>query len=572
MEEEIEERLSDAAQRVSDHFSQIEQDIPGQSFVVGGYVRDTIMGLDPNDMDFVVVGENRESMEEKGFEPIEASSFPVFHDSEHEEWALVRTEEKTGEGYTGFEVFTDDVSLEDDLERRDLRCNAIALNPMHGDSWVLVDPHDGREDIENGILRHVSDAFSEDPLRILRVARYAARFAQPVHRAIAPSSEWTGKCHVDEPLGQFAFEHIIEADDVHPDHPHQPVEGDRPFPVGYDGFIVADETEQLMRRLAPELNRMSRDRIGMEIEKAMVQARNPARFWRVLEQTGALSVLWPDLDRAKIVPAGPDEHHAEGMTFRHTLMVLNRMWEICWEEGITGHDRARRLLAAVAHDVGKPVVADDTGGIHSDDPPVHFGGHADRGAATITDACRRMGLMGDLASVMFDAARLHMDVHDIDEMDADELIEFVTNRVGLVSDEAERPRQITIDELVDLANADEEGRKRLVPLVEAYPDAADNLDIDGETSEYVEDRVPVRPTFDRREFVDRVEAVRSAVEQADGFAAMREGLCGEHGPVGDGSLKRVLSNCEDCRSPGPWIGETIDEMRAELVREEIEDG
>jgi tRNA nucleotidyltransferase (CCA-adding enzyme) len=115
------------ADSVREHFDSIEQDVPDQSFLVGGAVRDALLGIESQDFDFVVVGPSRETMEARGFEPIEASSFPVFHDDEHEEWALARTEEKSGEGYTGFEVFTDDVTLEEDLRRRDITVNSMAL-------------------------------------------------------------------------------------------------------------------------------------------------------------------------------------------------------------------------------------------------------------------------------------------------------------------------------------------------------------------------------------------------------------------------------------------------------------
>lgn len=121
------ERLDSLADRVRDHFETIEQDVPDQSYVVGGAVRDTLLSDVPNDLDFVVVGESRESMRERGYEDLEATSFPVLHDSEHEEWALARTEQKDGVGYDGFEVFTDDMSLEEDLRRRDLTINSMAL-------------------------------------------------------------------------------------------------------------------------------------------------------------------------------------------------------------------------------------------------------------------------------------------------------------------------------------------------------------------------------------------------------------------------------------------------------------
>lgn len=119
--------LADVADRVRDHFDQIDQDVPDQSFLVGGAVRDGLLGTKSVDLDFVVVGEDAESMQERGFKPIDASSFPVFHDSDNQEWALARTESKSGEGYKGFDVFTDDVSLEEDLRRRDITVNSMAL-------------------------------------------------------------------------------------------------------------------------------------------------------------------------------------------------------------------------------------------------------------------------------------------------------------------------------------------------------------------------------------------------------------------------------------------------------------
>lgn len=299
--------VAELAQNVRQHFDQIEQDVPEQSFLVGGAVRDVLMGLEPNDFDFVVVGETPESMLEHGFKPIDASSFPVFHDSKNEEWALARTEQKDGEGYTGFEVFTDDVTLPEDLKRRDLTINSMALDMNNimksGDNVesMLIDPNGGAEDIENGVLRHVSEAFEEDPLRILRCSRYAGRFPE---------------------------------------------------------FEVADDTMSLMGRLVPELNRMSRSRIGDEIEKALAQAREPSRIFEVLRDCGALAVLLPELDRGDTIQAGPERHHAEGSVLDHTLMSLDRMDRLCKENGIDGRDRVRRLFAVLGHDIGKVIVHD----------------------------------------------------------------------------------------------------------------------------------------------------------------------------------------------------------------------
>src|SRR5437868_4970019 len=143
-------------------------------YLVGGAVRDKLLGLDGQDRDFVVVGATPEDMVARGFKPVGAD-FPVFlHPSSKEEYALARTERKSGRGYKGFTVYAaPDVTLEDDLRRRDLTINAIAKD----ESGRLIDPFRGQEDLRSGVLRHVSEAFSEDPVRILRVARFAARFS-----------------------------------------------------------------------------------------------------------------------------------------------------------------------------------------------------------------------------------------------------------------------------------------------------------------------------------------------------------------------------------------------------------
>lgn len=150
-----------------------------KAYVVGGAVRDELLGRPVQDRDYVVVGETPEAMEARGFKPV-GKDFPVFlHPETHEEYALARTERKSGRGYKGFTVHAaPDVTLEDDLRRRDLTINAIAKDP---DTGALIDPFGGRKDLEAGVLRHVSEAFAEDPVRILRVARFAARFGFAVH-------------------------------------------------------------------------------------------------------------------------------------------------------------------------------------------------------------------------------------------------------------------------------------------------------------------------------------------------------------------------------------------------------
>ena len=531
-------RLRDLAHNVRDHFDSIEQDVPDQSYLVGGAVRDTLMGSEPNDFDFVVVGETEASMKERGFQPIEASSFPVFHDSDHEEWALAREEEKDGVGYDGFEVFTDDVSLRQDLERRDIRSNAMALS-THGlpksrfsdgelldkyeDGFVLIDPFGGCHDIDNGVLRHVSDAFSDDPLRTLRVARYAARF----------------------------------------------------------GFSVHESTKDMMRQVAPELNLMSRDRIGDEIVKALDQAEFPSIFFEMLEESGVLAVMWPELHRATQVLAGSPEHHAEGTVFAHTMMVVDRMNELCDEHNITGENRVRRLLMAVAHDIGKVVVADKKGGIHSDDPPMGFPDHANIGASVMEDSCRRMGLDAQYKAVMQDACELHMRFHDIPMMSLNELNEFISdhfpsglNNDGMrelpTNDDGE-PHSFygaTAWELLDLAHADHEGR-----LKQIFRDDGGGVT---DTKRTVVDR----PEFDRDEFVEHIEAVFNANQSVDGYEALESGLCDEHTQCEidrrqgyieseDSSVQALMNQCPMCRTPDGWVGQKLEAMKLDEIEKQL---
>lgn len=375
---------------------------------------------------------------------------------------------------------------------------------------ALVDPFGGALDVASGRLRHVSDAFAEDPLRVLRVARYAARFEYPPE--------------------------MIDGSDA-------------------DRFSVSPETEALMRRVAPELNRMSRDRVGEEIAKAMRQAVEPRRFWDVLRDAGALAVIAPTLDRGSIVPAGPDEHHRESDVYEHTMMVLERMHEVCEAEGITGESRVRRYLMAVAHDLGKVRLADIQGGLWSDDPPVRFPGHAERGAPVAASLGGRLGLGKHRIEVMRDAAELHMAIHDLPSWGSERLVEFVDTHDPQA--EAEKPHMATVDELVDLAHADHEGRWK---------------DLDVATSNQSTDEYPAapenayRPTFDRDQFRTRVAIAREAIESIDGYEVMREGLCATHKEttVEDEDLAQVMGECESCRPLGNWIDTRITERRRDF--------
>ena len=233
-------------------------------YVVGGAVRDGLLGEPVNDHDWVVTGASPQDMLDAGYLPV-GKDFPVFlHPRTHEEYALARTERKTGPGYRGFEVYAQpDVTLEDDLVRRDLTINAIA----QAADGTLVDPYGGQRDLAAKVLRHVSEAFAEDPVRILRLARFAARW---------------------------------------PD------------------FTVAPETTALMRQMvaAGEVDALVAERVWQELSRGLME-RAPARMFEVLRGVGALARLMPEVDALFGVPQ-PPAHHPEIDTGVHTLMVLDR--------------------------------------------------------------------------------------------------------------------------------------------------------------------------------------------------------------------------------------------------------
>ncbi|HHQ41367.1 MAG TPA: multifunctional CCA addition/repair protein [Chromatiales bacterium] len=258
-------------------------------YLVGGAVRDRLLGLPVRERDWVVVGATPEEMLRRGFRPV-GRDFPVFlHPETGEEYALARTERKTGPGYHGFAFHAaPDVSLEEDLRRRDITINAMAQAP----DGTLVDPYGGRVDLERRLLRHVSPAFVEDPVRILRVARFAARLA---------------------PLG----------------------------------FRVADETLALMRRMVEsgEADHLVPERVWQELVRALGEPA-PRRFFEVLRDCGALARVLPELDRLFGVPQ-PPEHHPEVDTGVHTLLVLDQAAALSPEPVVR--------YAALLHDLGKGV-------------------------------------------------------------------------------------------------------------------------------------------------------------------------------------------------------------------------
>ena len=256
-------------------------------YLVGGAVRDRLLGRPVHERDWVVVGARPEELERDGFEPV-GREFPVFlHPRTHEEYALARVERKVGPGYRGFTTqFAPDVTLEDDLRRRDLTINAMAETP----SGEIIDPYGGRRDLEARLLRHVSDAFVEDPVRILRVARFAARYAEL-------------------------------------------------------GFRVADETRILMERMTAsgEVDALVPERVWKETERALGEPR-PDVFFETLRSCGALQKIFPELEALYGIPQ-PPRWHPEVDTGVHVMLVVRYAAKI-------GAPKSVRF-AALMHDLGK---------------------------------------------------------------------------------------------------------------------------------------------------------------------------------------------------------------------------
>ncbi|MER0047800.1 multifunctional CCA tRNA nucleotidyl transferase/2'3'-cyclic phosphodiesterase/2'nucleotidase/phosphatase [Pectobacterium odoriferum] len=256
-------------------------------YLVGGAVRDSLLGLPVTEKDWVVVGAMPENLLAQGYQQV-GKDFPVFlHPVSRDEYALARTERKSGKGYTGFVCHAaPDVTLEQDLLRRDLTINAIARTER-GD---LIDPYHGRRDLENRVLRHVSEAFSEDPLRVLRVARFAARFA-----------------------------HL--------------------------GFQIAEETMALMQKMTheDELAYLTPERVWKETEKALGTS-SPDVYFQVLRDCGALAVLFPEIDNLYGVPA-PAKWHPEIDTGIHTMMTVAMAARLSPEIDVR--------FATLCHDLGK---------------------------------------------------------------------------------------------------------------------------------------------------------------------------------------------------------------------------
>ena len=336
-----------------------------QTYLVGGAVRDELLGYPVRERDWVVVGATRDDMLAAGFRQV-GRDFPVFlHPETREEYALARTERKRGHGYTGFEVHADpSVSLEEDLQRRDLTINAMA---RAGDG-TLVDPYGGQRDLEQRRLRHVSPAFIEDPLRVLRVGRFAARYA-----------------------------HL--------------------------GFTVAEETRALMHAIVSsgELAHLPAERLWTETEKALAE-RSPQAFVTVLRDCGALAELLPEVEALFGVPQKAS-YHPEIDTGVHQLMVLEQAARLLrrGDEGEPAADAlpmaGRVVFAALLHDLGKGLTAADI-------LPSHRG-HESAGLPLVNAVCDRLKVPNAHRQLALTVCEHHLNCHRAPELRPETLLRLL---------------------------------------------------------------------------------------------------------------------------------------------------
>jgi len=324
-------------------------------YLVGGAVRDRLLGLPVTERDWVVVGARPADLERQGYLPV-GRDFPVFlHPQTHEEYALARLERKVAPGYRGFATeFSPHVTLEEDLKRRDLTINAMAekitsetITDSGGPTVMdnVIDPFGGRRDLQARVLRHVSDAFVEDPVRILRVARFAARFAD-------------------------------------------------------FGFRVADDTRDLMRRMVTsgEASALVPERVWQETERALTSSR-PEVFFEVLRDCGALAVIFPEIDALFGVPQ-PPRWHPEVDTGVHVMMVLRCAARL--SRSVTVR------FAALMHDLGKART-----------PPEHWPshrGHEELGVPLIEALVARLRVPNECRDLAVLAARHHGVFHRAAEL------------------------------------------------------------------------------------------------------------------------------------------------------------
>ncbi len=323
-------------------------------YLVGGAVRDQLLGLPVKDRDWIVVGADPATLLSLGYQQV-GKDFPVFlNPKTKEEYALARTERKSSAGYTGFICdFSPTITLEQDLIRRDLTINAMAQS----EDGEIIDPYGGKQDLENRILRHISPAFSEDPLRVLRVARFVARY------------------------------HSL-------------------------GFKIASETLSLMAELAQsgELQHLTAERVWLETEKALNE-KNPEIYFETLHKTGALRVLFPEIDALYGVP-NPVKHHPEVDSFIHTMLVLKQTVNLTENNPILNKSAVR--FAAICHDLGKALTPQNI-------LPHHYG-HEQAGIKPTRSLCKRLKVPIYFQELAELTCEFHTHIHKAFELRAETVI------------------------------------------------------------------------------------------------------------------------------------------------------
>lgn len=323
-------------------------------YLVGGAVRDQLLGLPVKDRDWIVVGTDPATLLSLGYQQV-GKDFPVFlNPKTKEEYALARTERKSSAGYTGFICdFSPTITLEQDLIRRDLTINAMAQS----EDGEIIDPYGGKQDLENRILHHISPAFSEDPLRVLRVARFAARY------------------------------HSL-------------------------GFKIASETLALMTELAlsGELQHLTAERVWLETEKALNE-KNPEIYFETLHKTGALSVLFSEIDALHGVP-NPVKHHPEVDSFIHTMLVLKQAVNLTENNPILNKSAVR--FAAICHDLGKALTPQNI-------LPHHYG-HEQAGIKPTRSLCKRLKVPSYFQELAELTCEFHTHIHKAFELRAETVI------------------------------------------------------------------------------------------------------------------------------------------------------
>lgn len=343
-------------------------------YLVGGAVRDILLGKSPKDKDYVITGATPEEMNQLGYERV-GNDFPVFlHPETKDEYALARTERKTGAGYNDFECFFDkNVTLEEDLLRRDLTINAMALDDK---TKKIFDPYNGKQDLNNKILRHVNaETFKEDPVRILRVARFQSRM---------------------------------------PD------------------FTLAPELKKLLIEMVNEgmLENLTKERVWKELSRAMTE-KSPQLFFETLDSIGGLKVLFPIIHKMKGIPQRPD-YHAEGDVYIHTMMVLKEGSILT--EKYTDYHKLLIAMANVSHDFGKTETKKELLYDENGSPTGFHYGHDEAIVCNrlVEEFSKSVSMPSHVESFCKIIARNHQLIHGIKHLRAGRIADFF-NEINLKS-------------------------------------------------------------------------------------------------------------------------------------------